>query len=69
MEAMRDAQNNKQGALRIYADVCILAMRQWGPGDSRRVRRFHTHPGSLSPNPSPRPPPPLSAVLAVVIKK
>lgn len=25
MEAMRDAQNNKQGALRIYADVCILA--------------------------------------------
>jgi hypothetical protein len=23
MEAMRDAQNNKQGALRIYADVCL----------------------------------------------
>ena len=23
MEAMRDAQNNKQSALRIYADVCL----------------------------------------------
>ena len=35
MEAMRDAQNNKQGALRIYADVCILVARiDWEIGDN-----------------------------------